>query len=34
MLDRNSAKPLHLQLEEMIREKLASGEWASGTLMM
>lgn len=30
MLERNSAKPLHMQLEELIREKLAAGEWAPG----
>lgn len=30
MLDRNSAKPLHAQLEELIREKLDTGEWSPG----
>jgi len=33
MLDRTSAKPLHMQMEEMIREKLETGEWAPGSLI-
>ena len=33
MLDKSSAKPLHLQMEEMIREKLETGTWAPGSLI-
>lgn len=33
MLDRNSAKPLHTQLEEMIRKNLQTGAWAPGSLI-
>lgn len=31
MLDRNSAKPLHQQMEELIRENLDRGEWLPGS---
>jgi GntR family transcriptional regulator len=31
MLDRMSRKPLYVQMEELIREKLASGEWSTGS---
>jgi GntR family transcriptional regulator len=30
MLDRTSPKPLHLQMEEIIKEKLNLGEWTPG----
>lgn len=30
MLDRMSSKPLHVQMEDIIRQKLATGEWAPG----
>lgn len=33
MLDRASATPLHQQLEELVRNKITSGEWVPGTLI-
>jgi len=33
MLNRESAKPLHMQMEELIREKLATGAWSPDTLI-
>lgn len=33
MLDRTSPKPLHLQMEELIRENLDSGLWSPGSLI-
>lgn len=33
MLDRNSAKPLYSQMEDLILEKLKTGEWAPGTMI-
>lgn len=33
MLDRESAIPLHAQLEQMMRQKMANNEWAVGKLI-
>lgn len=33
VLDRDSATPLHTQLEQMMRQKMASNEWAVGKLI-
>ena len=33
MLDKSSAKPLYMQIEELIWEKLDSGEWGPGALI-
>ncbi len=33
MLDRGSAKPLHMQMEELIRENLETGVWIPGSLI-
>lgn len=33
MLDRTSPKPLHAQMEELIKEKLENGEWVPGALI-
>ena len=33
MLDRLSPKPLHMQMEELIRKNLTSGEWAPGRVI-
>lgn len=32
-LDKANAKPLHIQIEESILQKLESGEWAPGRLI-
>lgn len=32
MLKRKSPKPLYAQLEEIVREKIESGEWGPTTL--
>ncbi len=33
MLDRGSAKPLHMQMEELIREHVETGVWVPGSLI-
>lgn len=33
MLDRTGPRPLHVQLEEIIRQKISGGEWASGQMI-